>query len=112
MLKELATNTRKEIGLLSSALESSGSSVPKMRVLSKWQSTAAAGQRPAGGSPLPGKELALGGLAHANGRMILLNEASSELTKMVFFPKGVFIYNNNTAEVYIFIQTWFLINIE
>ena len=65
-----------------------------------------------GGSPLQREELALGGLAHASGRMILLNEASSELTKMVFFPKGVFIDNNNTAEVYIFIQTWFLINIE
>ena len=56
------------------------------------------------GNPLQRKELALEGLAHANGRMALLNEASSELAKMAFFPKGVFIYNSNTAEVYIFIQ--------
>ena len=98
MLKELATNTKKEIGLLPSALESPGSSVPQMKALPKRQSAAAAGQRPAGGSPLPGKELALGGLAHANGRMILLNEASSELTKMVFSPKWVFIHSSSTAE--------------
>ena len=112
MLKELTTNTKKEIGLLPSALESSGSSVSQMKVLSKWQSITAMEQWPMGGSPLQRKELALEGLAHANGRMALPNEASSELAKMVFFPKGVFIYNNNTAEVYIFIQTWFLINIE
>ena len=108
MLKELATNTRKEIGLLPSALEPPGSSAPPKRALPKWQSTAAMEQWPMKGSLLQRKELALEGLAHANGRMILLHEASSELAKMVFFPKGVFIYNSNTAEVYIFAQAWLL----
>ena len=90
MLKELATNTKKEIGLLPSALESPGSPVPQVRALSKWQSTAAMEQRPMEGSPLQRKELALEGLDHADGRMALLNEASSELAKMVFFPKRGF----------------------
>ena len=64
------------------------------------------------GNPLQRKELALEGLAHTNGRMILLNEASSELAKMVFFPKGAFIYSSNTAEAYIFTQTWLLASID
>ena len=63
------------------------------------------------GSPLQRKELALEGLAHARGRMALLNEASSELAKMVFFPKGVFIYSSSTAEAYIFTQAWLLASI-
>ena len=112
MLRELAASGRKEAGLLPSALGPPGSSVPQERALSKWQSITAMEQWPMKGSPLQRKELALEGLAHASGRIILLNEASSELAKMHFFPKGAFIHSSSTAEAYIFAQAWLLASIE
>ncbi len=41
-----------------------------------------------------------------------INEASSELAKVAFSPKWVFICSSSTAEAYIFIQAWFLTSIE
>ena len=64
------------------------------------------------GSPLQRKELALEGLAHASGRMILLNYSSSELAKMAFSPKRALMHSSSTAEAYIFTQAWLLANIE
>ena len=90
MLEELATSARKEAGLLPSALEPPGSSVPQARALPKWQSAAAMEQWPMRGSPLQKKELALEGLPHANGGMILLREASSSKgSEPLLVPTGV-----------------------